>query len=84
MSLEQLYYAILSGVEPEALSRWDPDETITDVIKRFILNSLKGLVEITTSRIPIVQFIYKSVKDFLVKENGLGNIWPDLRSNFYG
>ncbi|KAI9784937.1 MAG: hypothetical protein M1839_001132 [Geoglossum umbratile] len=81
---EQLHYAILSGVEPEALSRWDSDETSMDVIERFILGSSKGLVEITKSKSPKAQFIHESVKDFLIKENGLANIWPDLGSNFQG
>ena len=46
---DQLYFAILSGVEPEALSRWNPDEVPMCVVKRFILDSSKGLAEITTS-----------------------------------
>lgn len=81
---EQLYFAILSGIEPEALSKWDPKEVTKDVIKRFILNSSKGLAEITTSKNQKVQFIHESVKDFLLKENGLASIWPDLGSSFQG
>jgi ankyrin repeat protein len=81
LSPAQLYFAILSGIEPEALSTLDSDK---DVIKRFILNSSKGLVEITTSKIQKVQFIHESVKDFLVKENGLKDILPDLGGNFQG
>ena len=82
LSPEQLYYAIISGVEPEALSKWDRDEIARDVIERFVLNSSKGLAEITTSKASTVQFIHESVKDFLLKENGLGKIWSDLGSNF--
>ncbi|KAI0888269.1 uncharacterized protein GGS22DRAFT_95525 [Annulohypoxylon maeteangense] len=81
---EQLYFAILSGVEPEALSDWNPDEITASVIKRFILSSSKGLAEITRSKIPTVQFIHESVKDFLFKENELKEIWSDLGSNFQG
>ncbi|KAI9764474.1 MAG: hypothetical protein M1840_008400 [Geoglossum simile] len=84
LSPEQLYFAILSGVEPEALSRWDSNETPMDAIERFILSSSKGLAEITKSKSPKAQFIHESVKDFLIKENGLANIWPDLGSNFQG
>ncbi|KAF2188900.1 hypothetical protein K469DRAFT_684185 [Zopfia rhizophila CBS 207.26] len=84
LSPEQLYFAILSGVEPEELLKWDPGRIPIDVTKRYILDSSKGLTEITTSGAPKVQFIHESVKDFLLKENGLGSIWPDLRSNFYG
>ncbi|KAI9773186.1 MAG: hypothetical protein M1840_008307 [Geoglossum simile] len=82
LSPEQLYFAILSGVEFGALSRWDSDETPMDVIERFILSSSKALAEITKSKSPKAQFIHESVKDFLIKENGFAIIWPDLGSNF--
>ncbi|KAK5053134.1 hypothetical protein LTR84_002108 [Exophiala bonariae] len=80
----QLYYGIISGIEPEDISKWDPDETPMDAIEKFILNSSKGLAEITKSKTPTVQFIHESVKDFLLKENGLGEVWSNLGSNFYG
>lgn len=79
---EQLYFAILSGVNPEALSEFDLGEITTAVTERFILSSSKGLVEITKSTSPTVQFIHESVKDFLLKENGLMEIWSDLGGNF--
>ncbi|KAB2568639.1 Ankyrin repeat domain-containing protein 50 [Lasiodiplodia theobromae] len=60
LSPEQLYFAILSGVEADAISRWDPDEISIDVIKRFILDSSKGLTEITKSKLQKVQFIHES------------------------
>jgi hypothetical protein len=50
LSLEQLYFAVLSGVEPEAVSKWDPDEVTKETIKLFILGSSKGLAEITKSK----------------------------------
>ncbi|KXX80367.1 Protein SERAC1 [Madurella mycetomatis] len=81
---EQLYFAILSGVEPDVLSEWNPDEITAPDMKRFILNSSKGLAEVTKSKIPTVQFIHESVKDFLLKENGLREIWSDLGGNFKG
>jgi ankyrin repeat protein len=79
---EQLYFAILSGVNPEALSEFDSGEITTAVMERFILSSSKGLVEITKSKSPTVQFIHESVRDFLLKENGLMEIWSDLGGNF--
>src|SRR5205823_4241896 len=81
---EQLYFAILSGVEPEVLSRWNSNEITMDVIKRFILNSSKGLAEITKSKSPTVQFIHESVRDFLLEENGLGEIWSGVGNKFQG
>ncbi|KIX05149.1 uncharacterized protein Z518_06021 [Rhinocladiella mackenziei CBS 650.93] len=81
---EELYYGILSGTEPEDLSKWDPDEMSIDGIKRFILNSSKGLAEITRSGTPTVQFIHESVRDFLLKENGLSEVWSGSGNNFEG
>ena len=84
LSPEQLYHAIYAGTNLEAVKDWDPEDITKDVIKRFILNSSKGLAEATTSTEPRVQFIHESVRDFLLKENGLGKIWPEFRSNFHG
>ncbi|OCL03046.1 hypothetical protein AOQ84DRAFT_368715 [Glonium stellatum] len=83
LSPEQLYFAILSGVEPDAISKRDPNKITEDIIRRFMLNSSKGLTEITASKLPKVQFIHESVKDFLLKD-GFGNIWPDFRRNLQG
>jgi len=84
LSPEQLYLAILSGIEPEAALEWDPDEVTQDVIRLFILDSSKGLAEVTTSKFKRVQFIHESVRDFLLKENGFSDIWPELGSNLRG
>jgi ankyrin repeat protein len=84
LSPEQLYHAILSGVDLEAVTEWDHEEITKDVIKRFILDSSKGLVEATVSKEQRVQFIHESVRDFLLRENGLGKIWPEFGSNFHG
>lgn len=81
---EELYFAILSGIEPGALTERDTDVDTIDVIRRFILSSSKGLAEITQSKAPAVQFIHESVRDFLLKENGLCRIWPDLGGNLQG
>ncbi|KAF1830092.1 ankyrin repeat domain-containing protein, partial [Decorospora gaudefroyi] len=84
LSPEQLYHAILSGVDLEEVTEWDPEETTKDLVKRFILYSCKGLAEVTVSKEPKAKFIHESVRDFLLKENGLGEIWPELRRNFEG
>ncbi|EUC34093.1 hypothetical protein COCCADRAFT_4440 [Bipolaris zeicola 26-R-13] len=84
LSPEQLYYAIFSGIDPSAVSAWDPDEVDQDSIKRFILDSSKGLTDITASKNQKIQFIHESVRDFLLKENGLAKIWPEYQHNFLG
>ncbi|KAF2729268.1 HET-domain-containing protein, partial [Polyplosphaeria fusca] len=84
LSPEQFYHALLSGVDPDAVSAWDSEEITKDVLKRFILDCSKGLIETTMSKKQKVQFIHESVRDFLIKENGLSKIWPELGSNFQG
>jgi ankyrin repeat protein/nucleoside phosphorylase len=81
---EELYFAILAGAEPEALKAWDSQEDTKEAMERYILSSSKGLAEMTKatkSKGQTIQFIHESVRDFLLKENGLSEIWPDLRSN---
>jgi ankyrin repeat protein len=59
-------------VDPEL-----PDDTHMDAVK-LVASSSKGLAEITKSNQPTVQFIHESVRDFLVKENGIRDLWPGL------
>ncbi|KAL7914041.1 hypothetical protein GGI35DRAFT_475875 [Trichoderma velutinum] len=77
---EQLYFAILSDAQYE----WNQKETTVQDMERFILNSSKGLAEVTKSKNRTVQFIHESVKDYLLKENGLRDIWPDFDTNIVG
>lgn len=84
LSPEQLYFAILSSVDPAAFSKWDHDEISTHDIERFILSSSKGLAETTKSKNAKVQFIHESVRDFLLKENGISEIWSHPGSNIRG
>ncbi|KAK1771351.1 hypothetical protein QBC33DRAFT_444098 [Phialemonium atrogriseum] len=81
---EELYYAVLAGTEPDSLEPWDQKLTTLDTIRRFILDSSKGLAETTKSKTPVVQFIHESVRDFLLKDNGLQEIWPDPGGRFQG
>jgi len=80
----ELYYAILSGLgEIEYLVAEDTEVTAED-IRRFILDCSKGLLEIVASKTSTVQFIHESVRDFLLKENGLADLWTNLGSDFRG
>lgn len=82
---EQLYFAILSGVDVEAITECDSGDLTADSVRRFLLDSSKGLVEITRSKQdPRVQFIHESVRDFLLREGGLSDVWPELRQDFEG
>ncbi|POR32105.1 Ankyrin repeat domain-containing protein 50 [Tolypocladium paradoxum] len=77
-------FAVLAGTDPESLESWDQELTTLAIIQRFILDSSKGLAETTKSKTPVVQFIHESVRDFLFKDNGLWEIWPDLGDRFQG
>ncbi|KAI3321060.1 hypothetical protein HD806DRAFT_211328 [Xylariaceae sp. AK1471] len=81
---KELYFAILSGLEPHHLAHCHSDEISEDTIKRYILDNSKGLAESTKSRSPTIQFIHESVRDFLLKEDGLSKIRPDLSANLLG
>ncbi|KAK5304595.1 hypothetical protein LTR99_003658 [Exophiala xenobiotica] len=81
---EELYSAVLTGVDPGSVSWWDPDATTPADMERFILDCSKGLAELTKTKDQTVQFIHESVRDFLFKENSLGQLQPGLTDNFAG
>ena len=80
---KQLYFAILSGLEPRHLVYCHSNEVSEDTIKKYILNNSRGLAESTRSNSPTIQFIHESVRDFLLKD-GLSRVWPDLSANLSG
>uniref|UniRef100_A0A0D2XKT6 Nephrocystin 3-like N-terminal domain-containing protein n=1 Tax=Fusarium oxysporum (strain Fo5176) TaxID=660025 RepID=A0A0D2XKT6_FUSOF len=79
---EEYYHAIWSGLYMKRLA--DPDipavdmEDSEDCFARCVISSSKGLAEITKVKQPRVQFIHESVRDFLVKDKGLNELWPEL------
>ncbi|KAI0526531.1 hypothetical protein F5B22DRAFT_632999 [Xylaria bambusicola] len=81
---EEFYFAVVAGLDPEPqnLSEWDPQYITTDDIKRFVSSSSKGLAEVTKPRAGTVQFIHESVRDFLLKDGGIRDLWPDLERDF--
>ncbi|KAH7073614.1 hypothetical protein BKA63DRAFT_553981 [Paraphoma chrysanthemicola] len=83
LSPKILYFAILMGTEPDVAVISDRGDITAEVMERFILNSSKGLLEITPNPHRRVQFIHESVRDFLL-EDGLSTIWPEVGQNFHG
>jgi ankyrin repeat protein len=81
---EELYFAILAGVEPNAVTAWNAEEITNEIMERFVLSASKGFAEVTKSKDQTVQFIHESVRDFLLKGNGLNALRSDLASNFPG
>ncbi|KAM0264307.1 hypothetical protein ACHAQJ_000797 [Trichoderma viride] len=81
---EEFYFAVSSGLLGEDE---DPIECLTtpissDFMDKFVISSSKGLAEVTKSKHHTVQFIHESVRDFLIKDNGLQELWPELTCNF--
>ncbi|KAI1760241.1 hypothetical protein GGR53DRAFT_526336 [Hypoxylon sp. FL1150] len=67
---EELYFAVRLGSEPASSSFWDRDHIEIGTIDRFNLNVSKGLAEVTKKKLT-VQFIHESVRDYLLREDGL-------------
>ncbi|RMZ43261.1 hypothetical protein AFCA_009316 [Aspergillus flavus] len=81
LSSEELYFAILAGIESSAfLAEWTSANVNEEDVNRFILDSSKGLAELTKSKSPTVQFIHESVRDFLRDEGfaklNVGSVSP--------
>lgn len=75
---EEFYVALLSGSpDDDALSECDPSHLTSDILEKFVISSSKGLAEVTKSAHPTVQFIHESIPDFLLKDRGLLELWPD-------
>ncbi|CAH0028940.1 unnamed protein product [Clonostachys rhizophaga] len=81
---DEYYHALWAGLYPKGLM--DPEVPTTSTvsvdseatIERYVISSSKGLAELTKSGHPTVQFIHESVRDFLLKDGGLRQLWPGL------
>ena len=69
---EELYYAIRAGNAVDLVTPWDPEEIDMSSIRLFLISSSKGLAEFAESEWETtVQLIHESVRDYLLKENGI-------------
>ena len=75
---EEVYYAILSGTDPEALTSTTSEEITTQDMERFILSCSKGLAETTRLKKRTVQFIHESVREFLLGKHGFNKLKLEL------
>lgn len=74
-----LYVAMQYCIEPSSLlSQELPDETH---LHSYILNHSRGLVEMTLDLEPVVRFIHRAVRTFLLSEHGLQQVDPDPQTN---
>ncbi|KAK4459808.1 putative ankyrin repeat domain-containing protein [Cladorrhinum samala] len=80
LSPAEFRHALWAGLLEQGLVDAElPDDTHMDAVK-LVTSSSKGLAEIagTKSKQPTVQFIHESVRDFLLKEKGVQELWPEL------
>ena len=75
---EEVYYAIHSGTDPEALTSTASEEITTQDMERFILSCSKGLAETTRLKARTVQFIHESVREFLLGKHGFNKLRLEL------
>jgi ankyrin repeat protein/nucleoside phosphorylase len=82
---QEFHHALWSGLSLKGLvDSQIPDVTVLgagtgdDMASRYVISSSKGLAETTKSSRPTVQFIHESVRDLLVKDKGLYELWPEL------
>ena len=82
----ELYYAICAGIPKAVQSGYLFEPISPQAAERFIISSSKGLAEVRRAKMNKksfsgVQFIHESVRDFLIGENGLDELFPDLEGN---
>lgn len=82
---EEFYHAQWSGLLLQGLvDKIIPDASTRDTSNglsrsyRYAISCSKGLAEIAGSDNLSVQFIHESVQDFLIKDKGLYELWPEL------
>jgi ankyrin repeat protein len=81
---EELYFAVIAGIEPEGLSARDHQRETDEVIKRYITSTSKGLIEIRKGDTETVQFIHESVNDFLLRNKRLQILQATLQQDPVG
>ena len=84
LSPAELYFAVLAGTEPEELGPWNHQEQNDDVIKRYITDTSKGLIEVRQGETETVQFIHESVNDFLLRNKRLQTLEVALQQHPIG
>ena len=81
---EELFLA-LQSIEPETLrDSHTPEALARDNIDKFILNTSKGLAEMTKGKKPKVQFIHELVRTHFLGPEGLAKLDPDLQTHPVG
>ena len=81
---EELYFAMVAGTNAANLGAWDPAKMTSKDIRRRIISSSRGLIEVRKGSTETVQFIHESVNDFLLRNQRLQKLDLALESNPIG
>jgi hypothetical protein len=82
---EEFRHALWSGlslIKDRVDSQIPAGSPNRDDLDKFVISCSKGLAEITRSGPPTVQFIHESVRDFLLRDNGLHELWPGMETDW--
>ena len=74
LTRQELYFAVYASTQLEDVGDINPDNINDEVIDAYILSSSKGLAELTGSKKPVVQFIHETIREFLLKGDGIQHI----------
>ncbi|KAI1745211.1 hypothetical protein F4680DRAFT_404664 [Xylaria scruposa] len=84
LSCDEYYFALASGLSSDIndFGEWNEEYIPRDIMRQYVSSSSKGLAEVTMSGMGTIQFIHESVPDFLIKDNGIRELWPEAGQNF--
>jgi ankyrin repeat protein len=74
LTLKEFYFAMVEDYDTD-FREWG-DDILEGLMHKFLRNSSKGLAELTKGKASRVQFIHESVRDFLLRGNGLRYVDP--------
>lgn len=81
LTMAEYFFAMHSGLHqrPETLMPWNRNYVTLEQMRLFVNSSSKGLAVLTTSETtPTVQFMHQSVRDYLLTDDGIRTLWPEL------
>ncbi|RYO82219.1 hypothetical protein DL766_006352 [Monosporascus sp. MC13-8B] len=82
LKLVEYFFAIRSPSSQEASRSRATGDVSTEDMCRFVHSSSKGLAEVTKTRnkdkMPAIQFIHESVRDFFLIRHGDRRLWPNI------
>ncbi|KAI9890156.1 MAG: hypothetical protein M1814_004437 [Vezdaea aestivalis] len=84
LSACELYIVVQSVKDQRAKSSWFQARVSDDDIEKFIVSCSKGLAQVSKTKDKSVQLIHESVREFLLRNNGLSRFRPDLSCSFLG